>query len=150
MAQEDRITELHKVYFEPYGEQPILFESKGYRNLKTTEQVYQRKGKATPIWTPLDTGWLSGKPLGLLLLQNEEGKFRETIPTPEELLASSRKSIFIAFGDESGNPPSDAVGAWEVLPGNSFHGIPSDASRVFLRCRSGVSVARFSLVLIPG
>ena len=135
----DRLTIVEQIYHRPMDEEPTLFERRYSRELETRDEVYQpKKPKVGQEWQPVDTGWL-GSRVGMLIVANEEGKSLKTIPSPEELAEIRARVVEVSY---AGCPDT-----FLVPPGESFHGYPSDPSRLRLRCRSGV--AKCVVLLIP-
>ena len=135
----DRVTVVETIYHQVQGEQPTTIESRYSRNLKTDEQLYQRRFTVTEDWVLLDLGW-AGNNISLLHISNEEGKFPHKIPTPEEIEEVARRVIEVSYAPTSGM-------GWSIPPGESIRGIPTRVESLFLRCVCGK--AKCVLTLVP-
>ena len=100
--QASLLTVVETIYYQPCQPpgDPVAFELAWTRQLATGEQVYRRQAVVGPEWQPLDCGWLAGKPVSLLLLQNEEGHYPVN-PHPEERARVEGLVIEIGWWDES-------------------------------------------------
>jgi hypothetical protein len=133
----DTITVVQTVYHQPAGEEPTAVTLQYVRPLETSEQPYVRKIKVGESWQPLDLGWIEQP--GMILLVNDEGKFTQTIPTPEERAEAEAKVVEVGLG----SPP------WLIPPQGSFLGMSSGIGRrlVNLRCQKGT--ARVTIHVYP-
>jgi hypothetical protein len=127
------------------------------RTLRTTEQPYERLITIGPDWEPLDLGWLAGKPIALVTLKNEEGRFHNR-PTREELAEVFGRIVEVGFVPA---PPEERVrtmhsperahrapiAAFLIRPTESDEWEPAGAV-AHVRCRSGA--ARCVLFIVPG
>lgn len=137
----DRITVVETIYYQPFGDQATSVESKFDRILDSVdEQPYSRKCKATEEWQSLDTGWV--KTCSMLSIENNEGKFAQRIPTPEERDEAKAKVLELAYSGEYVDEDT-----WLILPGESMRGLPADLSRLLIRCRKGS--AKFTVTAFP-
>lgn len=142
----DRITVVERVYHQRFGEQPVQMESRFGRELSDGEQPYIRTGvncKATEKWGLIDSGWI--RTAGMIIIVNEEGKFRQIKPTEEEREESNKKILEVAYlcsGVLASNNHR-----WFVLPGESMRACPSDIKSLGIRCQSGE--AKFTICVYP-
>jgi hypothetical protein len=145
----DTITVTETVYHQVAGEQPTAESNQFSRRLETSEQPYVRKIRVGEAWQPLDLGWVEQP--GMVWLVNDEGRHFQTNPTPEERAAIEAKVIEVVTKVVNAGPIAGILAedsfSWEVAPGESFRGKPTDAKRVWLRCRSGT--ARATLRVYP-
>jgi hypothetical protein len=122
------------------------------RRLKTDDQVYKRINvKAGADWKPLDFGWLldedEGKfNVGLLVVKNEEGKFR-TNPSAEERAEMEERILEVCLknlddDDEREIATPDLI----VHVGESCRFAPAHCS-IWIRCRKGE--ARYTVTAFP-
>lgn len=134
----NRLTVVEKVYHQVMGEGATdMVDNRFYRELKTEEQVYQRKLKATEEWQKLDCGWITE--CGMLAIKNEEGLFHNTLPTPEERAEVATHVLELGIGAQEAS--------WQVLPQESMRGCPMSLQSIYVRCRHGT--AKFTLTLFP-
>jgi hypothetical protein len=139
-----RLTVTQQVSYQLPDDPPKAFRCGFDRELSSGsgEEVYERtRLKATQDWQEVDFGFLKGKPLAYVAIQNREGLFTQTNPTEEEKIEVAKKVLDI------GIYRSD-VGAIEftgVPPTECYSGWPS--GRLYIRCRSGE--ARYSLFAVP-
>lgn len=136
MTQHDRITVVDKFYFEPAGGKSRLFETKFWHDLKSIEQLWERSCIGNETWKQLDLGWLNGQPVGMIVIENNEGKFYDKNPTPEERLAVAARVLHLAILGEN-EVPTDATPWLSIWPGGGFKGKPSPSARLWVRSPSG-------------
>jgi hypothetical protein len=156
-ASKSRIGVVESVYCQQPGDNPISAESRFSRWLNTDEQPYSRKIKVTEEWQPLDWGWL--KKASMLVVVNEEGRFLQVQPTPQERCDAISKVVEIGIAVCLDGGTLNIPFA-EILPRESSRFSPcksieaglvlccrhGEASLV-LRCRHGE--ARCSIMLFP-
>ena len=128
-------------YFQSVDESPQVVELQLSEELASSEQPWSRKLKVGPDWKALDFGWLDGQ-VGFLVLQNEEGKRFQTIPTRSERAETMARIVEVKF------EANGVTAAVLVRPGRFLACEPEGASRVYVRCRSGE--ARCTLTAYPG
>lgn len=114
------------------------------RTLASDEQPYTRRVKVGSEWQALDTGWLDGA-CGMLVLVNNEGLNRQTIPTAEERQETAARVIELGFCRDRDFAEPVAFGL--VRPGESSRLEPTEPKALYLRCRSGT--ASVSIGLLP-
>lgn len=134
----DRLVVTTAVYHQPFREQPVSVASRFVRELETNEQAFVRRRVIDEEWQLLDCGWIN-RVASYLLLVNEEGKHRQTIPTPEELADTAERVIEVSHNKLEAH--------WLILPGASMQGTPVNLHHLFLRCCKGT--ARLSIFLVP-
>ena len=145
-AQQDSITVVEQIYHQPAGEEPTAYQHSFVRKLSVQEQPYSRKIRVGESWQPLDLGWFADKPdeIGMVQIINNEGRFTQTQPTDEERAAMAAKIICVVskvMGDRITGVLAEDNFCWFIPPGESFRGSPTDATRIWIRCRSGVAQA---------
>lgn len=129
----DRLTIVETVYHRQYGEEATSVESRFTRELETQEQPYTRRLKVEEDWRSLDVGWIAQ--VGMLIIENTEGKFLHRNPTEAEKAETLKKILEIKH--------EGSEGCWLILPGESMRACPSDASSLRIRCQLGI--ARFTI-----
>ena len=134
----DLLTVIEMVYHRPVDGEHGGVETRFNRKLQTQEQMYQRKMTVGEAWVPLDLGWLDENGISALVLVNNEEHFTHQ-PTEEELAELAKKVIQIGYA-EGGY-------AWDIPPGESFRGTPTNSEHLFVRCVHGS--AKCTLTLIP-
>lgn len=133
----DRITVVQHIYHQSTGEQPTQIDNNFTRNLETIDQPYVRRCKATETKQKLDCGWLQD--VSRIIIINEEGTNLQVVPTDGERKATAAKILELSFQE---NGPG-----WLILPGESFHGSPSDVSNLLIRSLSGIT--KYTLHALP-
>jgi hypothetical protein len=139
-----RLGVVETVYLQRPGGQPVSVESRFSRRLLSDEQPYLRQFKVGPEWTLLDRGWLTE--CSCLVLSNEEGRFHQVQPTPEERDAALRKvvEVGVCFNDDM----RDLIYRFAVVrPLESGRFEPADLAAIRIRCLDGP--AKVSLTLFP-
>lgn len=135
----NRVTAVFNVHHEHDGEQPysigpVISQIK----LEVNEDVYTRRVTVRESWEELDLGHLPADQVGLVIVENLEGRFPANNPTEEERKEAAKKIIEVSTGDGNG-------GAFLCFPAPislPFVGYPQDASRIALRCPVGVARCR--------
>lgn len=135
--QKNRLSVIGAVYYETADAQPEGAHYAFSRELETDDQVYKRNLTATKEWRPLDCGWLDD--CSMLVIVNNEGKFTVN-PTDEEQEEASEKVLEVCYDYTTSY-------YWLIPVGESMQAYPSDASKLFIRCRSGD--AKFTVHLFP-
>lgn len=98
-------------------------------------------------WQPLDLGWLADGPVGLVLLANDEGRRRQTVPTPDEVRETAGRVLEVSFqGLWVGSDETPDV---FVLPATTLPVTPTVPRNVRVRGRGGKPV-RFTVTVVPG
>lgn len=137
-----RIAVVESVYHQQTGEKPTQTESRFSRLLRTTEQPYSRKVRATHEWLALDCGWVTVA--GMVVIVNEEGKFTQTIPTNERRTEALKKVLQLGIAtDDLGR----ALPVARILPGESCRFHPEDVKKLRIRSLSGDT--RYTITLFP-
>ncbi len=135
-----RLTVVDAVYFSPHDGQPIEYRTPFGRELLTDERPYSRPLTVGPEWVEVDLGWLKDVGVSMVVVQNDEGRYRQTVPSPEERASESDRVVEVAA--ETGVPPFALV-----RPTESCRFEPARATGLALRCRSGS--AKVTVVLVP-
>lgn len=131
-ALKSRIVVIEKVYHQPPDGEATGVDRAYTRWVDSTEEPYGRKLTINPEnWKKLDHGWVKGP--CMVSIFNEEGRNRQTIPTPEELQETAGKII------EIGIMPKDGNGFYLdpfiiVRPGESCRFETPDISDLWIRC----------------
>lgn len=128
----DQITVVETVYHRPaFGGDPFVSDSRFSRELGSFEQVYERKHlQAIEEWKRLDLGWI--KSCGMLILQNEEGRFLQRNPSEEEQVRFRSKVLEVCIGESP-----DPGRSWLVPAGETIRVVPGSIEHLYLRCRTG-------------
>lgn len=133
-----KLTVVDTVYFSTLNDDPHEIGSKFARVLRDDDdQPYKRRYSVGSDWTPLDTGWL--RACSQLLIKHERPVL-ERVPSLEDVDAEQSKIVQVAFshfGDDY----------WEIHPGESMRGCPSNLGHLCLRCSTGV--AKVTVFLVP-
>lgn len=138
----DRMTFTSTIYHQDMADEPTSYQLQWDRHLVSKEQPYIRKKGliAFPEWSSIDYGFLTGKPIGLIMIYNLEGFFNQVQPTSEERTEASAKVLEIAY--------RGASKGFLVPSRESYAFYPDNAADVVIRCSRGA--CRYSLVAIPG
>lgn len=137
---QDRITVIEQIYHQPDGKSPTLNETRFDNLLETKGQPYKRiEIEAGPEWTPLIPKgcWLDK--VGMIFVENEEGRHFTVNPSQEELKAINRRVLLITDHNE--------LSGWEVPPREGFRGRHSKPESLMVRCREGV--AKYTITAYP-
>ena len=139
-----RLTVTESIYHQSPEGEPVEIGYSGARFLETDEQVYSRRTTVGEEWTPIDCGWLRESGASLLLLRNEEGRFTQVIPSPEQRGETQGRVVEVGVG----TPHGEVVPFAEVDPQESPLRLrPSDLGSLYLRCRQGR--AKVTVTLVP-
>ena len=124
-----RMTVVDKVYHQPMKGEAYCCECTFERWLDDDESVYSRKIRASEGWKQIHLGWFSddGKPVGMLVIRNDEGKYLQRIPSEEEKVSLSEKVLEVGTHDSP---------LFLVSPGESLRAVPS-GQNLFVRCLGG-------------
>ena len=136
MNSTTRITVTDKTYHQVVGDQPVVFETRFCRDVKSEEQPYCRKIKVGVEAKSIELGWIDE--VGMLLLRNEEGVFT-TVPTDEEKERMADKIVVMSVS---------GIDFCKLYPGESLRITPIGISAWTVRCLSSDG-ARCSLTVIP-
>lgn len=139
----DRLTVVENVYHQTQGEDPFHISTTFERKLQTQEQPYSRTTSVGEEWEQLDCGWL-GDNVGMLIIANNEGKFAR-IPTEEEREEVAKRVLIIGYRYRDLDSP--ACDAWEIPPGESFRGSPTNSKSLYIKSLSGRT--KYTINLIP-
>jgi hypothetical protein len=118
------------------------------RELETDEQPYgPRRVRAGAGWEPLDYGWLGGPDgVGLVVVENEEGRRPRVVPTPEERADTLARVVELGVIAELPDGARVVVPFARVRPGEARDLDP--AGPLAIRC-THPGGARASILLIP-
>ena len=137
----DRLTVVDKVYHQPKTGEAFCCETTFERWLDHEESVYSRKMKVGKDWQLLKFGWFTdeAKPIGMLVIRNDEGQYRQTLPTDEEKAETAEKVLEVGVVIIA--PPvipdeDEFVRVFLVPPGMSNRVIPADTP-LYVRCLGG-------------
>lgn len=134
----NRITAIFNIAREYDGENPISIDPIiSQLNLSVKEDHYSRRIRVNQDWIPLDLGHLRADQVGLVVIENLEGRFLDVNPTEGERKEASKRIIQVSFGD-----PTNASLAFPAPASLPYVGYPQDASRIALRCPVGVAKCR--------
>lgn len=125
----DRMTIVEKVYHQPQTGEAYCCETVFERWLDDEESVYSRKMKVSEEWKLLHFGWFSddGKPVGMLVIRNDEGRDLQRLPSDEEKTKTASLILEIGVHD---------LPLFDVFPGESFRATPSGQD-LYVRCLGG-------------
>lgn len=141
-AVKNRATVVEQLYHRAFGDQPVQFESRYSRELKSNEQAYERRLTIGDQWEDFDTGWI--RRIGIFAIRNEEGRNLQRIPTKEERGEIDGRIVEIFFVSEGASAPFPEAHL-RVYPGETAKGCP--AVKMKVRCRSGT--ARCTVFVVP-
>ena len=123
-----RLTVVEHISHQINGGNPTSVGATYSKTLNVEEEVYIRKTKSTGEKTPLDCGWLAGKPICMLHLKNEEsGVTPDNLKTIELWMMETRICV--------------------IPPGEAARFCPAEISMLTL---CSLSPAKYTLSLIPG
>lgn len=95
-----RLTVVKFIAYQPLVKTPENLSPESYtHNLYSDEQIWRREFKVGPEWMPLPLGWLEGQPISLIILHNNEGRFTQLIPTPEERADAMARIVEVGVGE---------------------------------------------------
>lgn len=138
----DRITVVSQTYYQRFGKNPVLAESRFSRDVSLGQQPYQREEEVGEDWLHLDLGWITT--VGLIVIVNNEGQSLQVIPTGEEQENRARKILEVRSSDATSSPGC----LWLIPPGESFQGFPSRPQDLFIRSQSGTT--EYTLYVFSG
>lgn len=131
-----RVVVVGHVYHQNIGEQPKNVESRFVRLLDSDDQpIIRRRFTVGESWQKIDFGWIQ-KP-GMLVIENLEGRFIQTIPAPDEIKEASKKVLEIS--NENSLP------IFLIPAGEDMRGMPG--ADLYIRCQSGT--AKYSISVMP-
>lgn len=150
-----RISVHDNLYFQPAGRgvesQPSGVEARFTRNLRSDEQMYERRSKVGPGWKPLPLPgpeWIDPADCGMLSLKNLEGDDLAVVPTPDERAAIDAKVVEVGLSSSQTDPDAAVTPFARVRPGEAVRVEPVNLHLYRLRCPAGS--ARYALALVPG
>ena len=129
---QNSITVVEMAYLQSQNLDTECVESRFSRPIESPEQLYKRRIFVTKEWKPLKTGWI--EEAGMLIISNEEGKNLSTNPTEDEKQEIASKIIEVSSS-------ISASFALLIPPEESMRIMPSDASLLCIRCKSGNAMA---------
>lgn len=141
----DRLTAIINIHHQPFGEQiyspePLITEMK----LKSREEHYSRRRVVGENWEDVGLGHFNTpEEIGIVLIENLEGTGLGRKPTMEEQVGIDLKVVEVSMTANSNESQL-------ILPppqGIPYVGLPSNVSRLMVRCRSGN--ARIRIHLFP-
>lgn len=131
----DRMTVVDKVYHQPQNGDAYCCETTFERWLNDEESVYSRKIKVGSEWKLLHLGWFTddSKPVGMLVMRNNEGTHLQALLSDEEKDQLSKRvlEVGVSIGDRD-----EFVPVFLVPPGESNRVVPS-ATPLCVRCLGG-------------
>jgi len=141
----DRITVVELVYHQVNGEEDATCsEARFSRQLETSgEYPYVRHTKATEEWQHLDLGWIADVGCSMLTIENNEGYFKQRLPTEDEKTEVDKKAIELGYSPYA----SPILSCFLIPPKESFRCCPSNAKDLMIRCQSGE--AKYTLTVFP-
>ena len=131
------LTVVEQVYYRARDENPTHIETRYSRVLSTDEQIYVRRLNVGEEWYDIGTGWIER--CAMIVIQNEEGKGLQQIPTVEQQKEIDSRVVELGYGE---------IALFKILPKESFRGTPSlDFKKLMVMCINGT--ARIRIHLIP-
>jgi len=146
----DRITVAGSIYHQPAEGEPVQVSLTSERQLKTVEQVFQRRLKVGNTWQPLipERCWLQDEAVGMIIVRNEEGRHTRVQPGPEEKATAGGKILEIGFRVDDNSIP--IVFGPSVLLVYSKECQPLTVSRPDLLCiRSRAGEIHYTVFVFP-
>jgi len=135
----DRVTVVEHVHFQHATEPPMSIGSPYDRILSTQVEPYSRRLVVTEERSMLDFGWINSVDVGMLIVENYEGRKFDVNPSPEELEEVSQRIVEIYLHADSHTPVLVRPRATQRLELDDFE-------PVRLRCRSGSAKCRVTLI----
>jgi hypothetical protein len=146
-----RMTFSDNIYHTPHPhKQAVGWSWPTTRKLESNEQQYgPRTIIVGPDWQSIDLGWLDiakgGPGVGHIVIVNEESRFAQTYPTPEEKALSESKILEVGVLYPPYSP--DCVQSFAIIrPLEAHHFTPGGVIRI--RCAAGLSV-QVTIILYP-
>lgn len=138
----DQITVVELVYHQVSSEEDATCsEARFSRQLTTSgEYPYVRHTKVNEEWQHLDLGWIVDVGCSMLLIENNEGYFKQTLPTENEKIEAKKKTIELCYSSNSPN-------CFLVPPKESLRCCPSHADALMVRCQHGT--AKYTITVFP-
>lgn len=136
----DRMTVVEKVYHQPKDGEASCFETVFEQFLDSDESPYSRRTKVSEEWQELKYGWLTDdeRPVGMVCVRNEEGRYLQRNPSDEERQVMSAKVLEIGTHD---------LAIHQVLPGQTARFTPVPEVPLYIRCRDGE--CSYTLFAVP-
>jgi len=134
------LTVVHTVHHQLEGEQPRTVQDSYTTELTTPQETYSRSQLATTDWVSLDFGWLEPHEVGMIVIQNLEGRRHQVNPSNAELEHINSRIIELTHLGQEETP-------WPIFPKRSFVAHTEYADKLIIRCR--YQQAKFRLTLIP-
>jgi hypothetical protein len=137
-----RITVVEHITYSVKSGNPMVIPSRFGRNMLTEEQPYQRQLTIDGTWRKLELGWLDECRLGMVIIENNEGKRLQRIPSPAEVASINARIIEVWF-----EPPKHAHPIKMEMPRNDLdmHDPPEDVEPRI----SAVEPQLFACLLLP-
>lgn len=152
-----RLVRTGGIYFAALNEEGTNLELQFSRPVLSEEQPFGPRKHiiATEEWQPLNLAWFAEHPqqIGTIVITNEEGQFKQTIPTEEERAEAAAKVIEIGTGRRNPYNELNYQSFAEVRPSGDTYSLqsfsidPVDATQLGIRCRKGQ--AKYSLTIFP-
>ena len=137
----NRLTTRVDVYYESSGEPPYHVSVSGSKSFDgIDEQPFNRRIKVGEEQIALELGWFSDNPkdVGVVVIENSEGKNLRAYPSEEEKMDIGSKILEVRTSEDS--PPLLVYPKWPLVV------CPSDVTKITLRSRSGVIKAKINLL----
>ena len=133
-----RITLHFQLHHEYPGDQPTSVQCVPYDWLESDEEPYSRRIVVGEHWQEIEQGWLGTS--GMLFIENQEGRGRQTIPSKEEAADTAKRVVEISFYAKDAN-------VWTLRPGWPFFGFTKTVKAVRLRCQH--KTAKCRVIIFP-
>lgn len=142
-----RISAVLKFYYSSPNVQPTIVCDQWGKWGETDLAAYHRPYNiADGEWDALDLGWLKGKPIGMVLLSNDEGRGLGTgvVLSAEKKADEDKRVLEICFGDARAELSADIL----ILPNSTQQFLPVDPASIRIRCR--YKSAKYTVTVFPG
>lgn len=129
-----RVTVVGRVYWHNHLSQPVGVEDAYHYYLDSQDEPYSYQAKLGQNWTKLEYGWLEGKAISMVRVQNDEGRFSQS---PDDL---AKRVIEVGLDDQPvvQVPPAQASQQQWLCP-----------ERLSLRCVGSAAGAKCTITLYP-
>lgn len=135
----DRLTIVEHIHFQHSSESPMSIGQPFARLLETQVEPYSRRITLTEERLLIDFGWVKSTDVGMLIVENLEGRKFDVNPSPEEMEEINGRIIEIYLHEDSWVPILVRPRAMQRLELDDFE-------PVRLRCRNGSAKCRITLI----
>lgn len=138
-----RLTVVSQIYHQSDTDEPIGIDSRFVLLLKSDEQAFVRRMKASTDWKDIDFGWLNDIPVSLISIENTSGKKLQTNPTEDEKRDIARRVIALGIMNTEGDVEAFAL----IRPGEHCSFAPT--TRTYFIQTLDPCPADLTLTVIP-